>query len=119
MSAPGGGESGVLGDVVGDHGGGDFIHLKAAVCFGDLGRAEAEFASLFQEVAGDRKILVLHLLDVGDDLVDRKLLGCLADEQVLLGEVFRREYIDRLTLFQKKAAAGNSGLRNCCRCRHF
>ncbi len=34
---------------------------------------------------------MLHLLDVGHDLIDRELFRGLTDKLVLLGEVFRRE----------------------------
>ena len=110
MSAPGGGEAGVFGDVVGDDGGGDFVHFEAAVGFGNFGRAEAEFAGFLQQVAGDGEVLVLDLLDVGKDLVDGKLLRRLADELVLLGEVFGSEDFVGAAFFEQKAAAGDSGL---------
>lgn len=104
--------------MVGDHGGCDFVHLEAPVSLRNLGRTEPEFTGFFQQVASDEKILVLHLLDVGDDLIDGELLRCLANEQVLFGEVFGREDFVGLALFEKKAAAGDLGLRNCGRCRH-
>ena len=91
VRAPGGGEAGVLGDVVGDDGGGDLVHFQAAVGFGDLDAAQAEFAGLLQQIARDGEILVLDLLGVGQDLVDGELFRRLRDELVLLGEIFGRE----------------------------
>ena len=114
MRAPGGGEAGVLGDVVGDHGGSDLVHLQAAVGFGNLDPAQAQVACLLQQVAGDGEILVLHLLDVGQNLVERKFLGGLPDQLVLLGEVFRSKDFVNLALFEQKAAAGYLGAGNCC-----
>ena len=80
VSAPGGGEARVFGDVVGDDGGGDFVHFEAAVGFGNLDGAQAEFAGFFQQVAGDGEIFVLHLLDVGENFVDGEFFGSLGDE---------------------------------------
>ncbi len=112
-AAPGGGEAGVLGDVVGDDGGGDLVHLQAAVGFGNLDAAQAQVAGLLQQIAGDGEVLVLDLLDVGKDLVDREFFRGLADELVLLGEIFGSEDFVRLALFEQKAAAGNLGAGNC------
>ena len=112
VRAPSGGKAGVFGNVIGDDGGSDFIHFEAAVGFGNFDAAKAKFAGLFQKVAGDGEILVLDLLDIRKDLIDSKLLGCLPDELVLFGEVFRRENIFRRSRFEQKAAAGNSVLRN-------
>ncbi len=61
---PGGGEAGVLGDVVGDHGGGDFVHFQAAIGFGDFDSAQPQVAGLLQQIAGDGEVLMLHLLGV-------------------------------------------------------
>ena len=119
VSAPGGGEAGVLGDVVGDDGGRDFVHLQAAVGLGDFHRAQAQFAGLLQQIASDGKILVLDLLDVGNDLVDRELLRRLPDELVLLGEVFRSEDFVGPSGLEQEAAARNLGLRNCRGCHVF
>ena len=38
-AAPGGGEAGIFGDVIGDHGGGNFVHFEAAVGFRDFDTA--------------------------------------------------------------------------------
>ena len=61
-----------LADVVGDDGGGDFVHLEAAVGFGNIDAAQAQFPGFLQQIAGDGEIFVLHLLDVGHDFVDRE-----------------------------------------------
>ncbi len=47
VRAPRGGESRVLGDVVGYDRGGDFVHFEAAVGFRDFDTTQAEFAGLF------------------------------------------------------------------------
>ncbi len=75
--------------MVGDDGGGDLVHFQAAVGFRNFHRAEAELTRFLQQLAGDGEVLVLHLLDIGDNLVDGKLLRGLPDELVLLGEIFR------------------------------
>ena len=113
VRAPGGGKAGIFRDVVGNDGGGDFVHFEAAIGFGNLAPAEPEFAGFFQQIAGDGEILVLDLLDVGQDLIDRELFRCLPDQLMLLGEVFGREDFVGLALFEQKAAAGDFGLRNC------
>ena len=78
VSAPGGGEARVFRDVVGDDGGGDFVHFEAAVGFRDLGGAQAEFSGFLQQVARDGEVFVFDLLDVGENLVDREFFGGLA-----------------------------------------
>ena len=117
-AAPGGGKACVLGDVVGDHGGGDLVHFEAAVGFGNFDSAQAQVSGLLQQIARDGKVLVLHLLGVGQDLVDRKLLRRLPDQLVLLGEILRSEDFVSLALFEQKAAAGNFGAGNCGNCSH-
>ncbi len=113
VASPGGREAGVFRDVVGDDGGGDFIHFEAAVGFGNFNRAEAELSGFFQQIAGDREVFVFDLLDVGQNLVGRELFRRLRDELMLLGEVFGGEDLRGLTLFQQETAAGNLGIRNC------
>ena len=83
---------GILRDVIGDNGGGDLVHFKSAVGFGDFDRAQPEFAGLFQQFAGNGEILVLDLLGVRQDLVDGKLFRRLSDQLVLFAEIFRSEY---------------------------
>ena len=117
MCAPGGGEAGILGDVIRDHGGGDLVHLEAAVGLGNLDAAQAQVARLLQQVARDGEVLVFDLLDVGQDFVDGEFFRGLADQPVLLGEVLRSEDLVELALFEQKAAAGNPGAGNCsCGC---
>ncbi len=113
VSAPGGGEARVLGDVVGDDGGGDFVHFEAAVGFGNFDAAQSQVASLLQQIASDGEILVLHLLDVGQDFVDCEFLRGLPDQLMLLGEILRRENLVNLALFEQKAAARDFGAGNC------
>ncbi len=117
VRAPCGGKTGVLGDVIGDDGGSDFVHLETAVGLGNLDAAEAEVAGLFQQIAGNRVILMLDLLGLGQNFVDGKFFGRLPDHLVLLGKIFRGEYIGSLPLFEQEAAAENLGLRDCSR-RH-
>jgi len=105
--------------VVSDHRGGDFVHLQAAVGFGNLNSAEAEVAGLLQQVARNRKILVFDLLRLRQNFVDRKLFGRLPDHLLLLGKILWGEYIGSLPLFQQEAAAGNLALGNCYCGGHF
>jgi hypothetical protein len=113
VCAPGGGEASIFRDVVGDDRGGDFVHFEAAVGFGNLDGAQPEFAGFFQQVAGNREVLVLDLLGIRQNFVDGKFLRRLPDELVLLAEIFGRENVFGLPRFQQKAAAGNPGLGNC------
>ncbi len=117
-AAPGGRKAGVLGDVVSDYGGSDFVHLQPAVGFRNLHRTEPQFARLLQQVAGDGEILVLDLLDVGDDLVEGELFRRLPDKPVLLGEILRGEDFVGAAIFEQKTAAGDRCFRNCCYARH-
>ncbi len=91
--------------MVGDDGGGDLVHLQAAIGFRDFDAAQAQVAGLLQQIASDGEILVLHLLGVGKDFVDRELFRRLPDELMLLGEIFGSEDFVRLALFEQKAAA--------------
>ncbi len=118
VRAPGRGETGVLRDVVGDHGGGDFIHFEATVGFGDLDSAQTQFPGLLQQAAGNGEIFVLHLLHVRQDLVDGEFLRGLPNQLLLFGEVFGREDFVGTARFKQEAAAGDSGFGNCCGCGH-
>src|SRR5262245_11756275 len=103
MSAPSGGKSGVLGDVVGDDSCRDLVHFEATMSLWNLHGAQAEFTGLLQEIASYGKILVLDFLDVGYDLVDGELLRRLPDELVLLTEIFRREDFFGSAFFEEEA----------------
>ena len=92
MRAPGRRESRVFRDVVGDDRGGDFIHLQAAIGFRNLHPAQSQVAGLFQQVARNGEILVLHLFRVGQNLVDGELFCRLPDHPLLLGKIFRSKY---------------------------
>ncbi len=103
VGAPGGGESGVLGDVVGDNGGGDFVQFQSAVGFRYFNAAEAEVARLFQQVARDREVLMFDFLYLGQDFIDRELFRGLSNHLLLFSEVFRSKHVGSLPLFQQKA----------------
>ena len=118
MSTPSGSEPRILRDVVGDHSSGDFVHLKPAVSFRNLRRTQPQLTRLLQQIASDRKVFVLHLFNIGDDLIDGKLFRRLPDELVLLGEVFWSEDFIALPLFKKETTAGDPSSRNCSR-HHF
>ena len=57
----GDGEAGLLGDVLGDDGGGDLVHLEAAVLLGDVDGGEAEVCGFFEQAARDGEVLGLDL----------------------------------------------------------
>ncbi len=59
------GEAALLGDVVGDDGGGHLVHLEAAVLFGDVDGGEAEVGGLLDEAAGDAKSLASMASEAG------------------------------------------------------
>jgi len=111
VRAPGRAETGVLGDAVGDHCGGDLVHLEAAVGFGNFDAAQAQFARFFQQIARDGKVLVFDFFGLGKNFLDRELFGRLADHLMLLGEVFGSEDLGRLALFEQESAAQNLGFR--------
>ena len=100
MPAPCRGKACILRNVIGDDGGGDFVHLKPAVSFGNFDRAEPKLSCLLQQFPGNREILVLNLLDVRHDLVDGKFFRCLPNKLVLLGKIFRRKDFLRTALFE-------------------
>ena len=112
MASPRRRKSRILGNVVGDHRRGDLVHLQSTVGFGNFDAAQAEVSRLLQQCAGDGEVLVLDLLGLGQDFVDRELFGGLRDHLVLLGEIFGREDFGSLPLFQQKAAAEDLGLGN-------
>ena len=99
-----------LRDVVGDDGGGDFVHFEAAVGFGNFDAAQAQFAGLFQQIARDGEIFVLDLLGVGQDFVDGEFFRRLPDQLVLFGEIFGSEYFIGTAGFEQEAAAGDFGV---------
>ena len=118
VRAPGGGKPAVLGDMVGDDGGGDFVHFEPAIGFGNFDSAQAEVAGFFQQVARNREILVFDFIGLGKNLVVGKLFGGLPNHVLLLGKIFRGEDIGSLPFFEQEAAAGNLGFRHCGG-RHF
>ena len=89
MAAPSGREARVLCNVVGDDGGGNLVHLEAAVGLWNFDAAQSKFARLLEKLARDGEIFVLDLLHIGQDFVDCKFFRSLADELMLLGEIFR------------------------------
>ena len=102
VPAPCRSEARILGNVVGDHRGGHFIHFQAAVRFRNFDGAQAEFARLLQQFTRDGEVLMLDLLHIRQDLVDRKFFRGLRNQVVLLGKVFRCEDFIRLALLKKK-----------------
>ena len=117
MSAPGGCEAGVLGDVVGDDGGGDFVQFQSAVGFRYFNAAEAEVARLFQQIARDREVLMFDFFYLRQDFIDRELLCGLSNHLLLFSEVFGSKHVGSLPLFQQKATTEDLRLGNCS-CRH-
>src|SRR5256885_1677975 len=88
--------------MVCDHRGSYFVHFQAAVRFWNLDATEPKLASLFQQLAHYREILVLHLFDIWDDLVLSKLFRSLGNQTMLLVEIFRREYFLWLARFKQE-----------------
>ncbi len=109
MGGEGYGEAALLGDVVGDDGGGHLVHLEAAVLFGDVDGGEAEVGGLLDEAAGDGEVLGLDLVGGGDDLVEGEVGGGLGDLAVLLGEVLGEEAVRGRGVGDEEAAAWNDG----------
>ena len=116
MSAPGDTEASRFGNIVGDNGGGDLVHLHSAVLLGNVDRGQAKLTGFLDQVAADGEVFVLNLVDVRDDLFQRKLFGRLGDLAMLVGEVLRSEDLFGLNIFDEKAAACDFRLGNCCRC---
>ena len=65
----------------------------------DIHVGNANLAGLADQRAGDREILMLNLLDVGHDLVFRKLLSGLRNLLVLIGQIFKSENLVNTVLF--------------------
>ena len=103
----GDGEAALLGDVVGDDGGGHLVHLEAAVLLGDVDGGEAEVGGLLDEAAGDGEVLGLDLVGRGDDLVGGEVGGGLGDLALLFGEVFGEEAVGGGGVGDEEAAAGD------------
>ena len=116
------GEAALLGDVVGDDGGGDLVHLQAAVLLGNVDGGKAKLGGLLEEAASDGKVLGLDLIGDGNDLVGGKLGRGLGDLALLFGEVFREEAVLRRGVGDEEGAAGKNslvgGVRRDGRCGH-
>src|SRR2546426_6370726 len=112
MPAPRCRETGVFGDVVGDYGGSTLVHLQAAVSFWNFHPTQPQLAGFLQQLASDGEVLVLHLLDVRDNLVGSEFLRRLTNQLMLFGEILRREYFVGRALFEQKAAARDLGFGN-------
>ena len=111
------GEAPGLGDAVGNNRRRHLVHLHAAVLFRHVDRADAQFAGLLDQLAGERKIFVLDLVDVRDDLVIREIFRRLRNELMLLVEVFgSKHFLDRC-LVEQEAPAYDFAFGNACR-RH-
>ena len=99
----------MFGDVLGDDGGGDLVHLEAAVLFGDVGGGEAEFGGLLDEAAGDGEVLMLDGVGVGDDFVEGEVGGGLGDLAMLFGEVLGEEAFGGGGVGDEEGSAGGAG----------
>src|ERR1700739_1354627 len=113
MSAPGGREPGIFGDVVGDHGRRDLVHLEAAVSLGNLHSRKTQLPSLLQQVTRYLKFFLLDALDIGKNLIDCKFLRGLPNELMLLSKIFRCKDFGSLALFQKERPTRDLGLWDC------
>src|SRR5262249_17982853 len=80
---------------------------------------QAELTRLSDQFASNGEILVLHFVRVGNDFLDREFLSSLGDQQVLLGEIFRSEYLVERAILNQKAAACDLGSRCCGKRRHI
>src|SRR5207247_10542576 len=105
-------ETGVFGDVVGNYGGSNLVHLQAAVSFWNFHPTQPPLASFLEQLARDGEVPVLHLLDVRDNLVGSEFLRRLTNQLMLFGEILRREYFVGRALFEQKAAARDLGFGN-------
>jgi len=118
MSAPGGAETSIARETVGNQCGGDLIEFHAAVLLGDVGATQSELTCFPHQFAQEREILVLELFDVGDDFLDRELFRRARDQQMLLGEIFRSKYFLWLALLNQEAAASDFDIGHCSHSRH-
>ena len=116
VRTPGNAEASRFGNVIGDDGGSDFVHLHPAVLFRNVYRRETEFAGLLDEIACDSKFLMLDLLEIRNDLFQCKLFRSLSDLAMFVSEVFRCENFLRLTIFYQETATGDFRFRNRCGC---
>src|SRR5207247_8897982 len=81
------------------------VHLQAAIRFRNFHLAQPQLASFLEQLARDGEVLVLHLLDVRDNLVGSEFLRRLTNQLMLFGEILRRQYFVGRALFEQKAAA--------------
>src|SRR4029077_391261 len=110
MRPPADTEAAAHGNMVSDDARGYLVHVRAAVLFGNIDVGEAKFTRLLDQIAADLPVLVLDLLDIGQDLIAGKLVGGLRDLPMLVSKVFWREDFFDVTLFDEKASACDLGL---------
>src|SRR5437763_172993 len=105
VSAKGHAEAAGDGEMLGDDGRGNLVHIGAAVLLRDVNVGDADLAGLADQRARDRKFLVLDLLDVGKDFVLRELVCSLRNLPVLVRQVLRREDLVNLVFFNEETSA--------------
>ena len=119
VSAPGCAEAAVLRQTIGDDGGSDFIHLHAAVLFGNINAAQPKFSCLLHQFPGDGEVFVLHLVNIGNNFLVGEFFCGLRNEQVLLAEIFWSENILRRAFLDQEAAAADFVSRYCSNRSHI
>ncbi len=100
--------------MFGNDGGGNLVHLRAAVFFRNVDVGDADLAGLADQLACDGKFLVLDLLDVGQNLILRKLLRRLCNLPVLFAQVLECEDVIELVFFNQETPADEFCLRGNC-----
>ncbi len=118
VCAPGRAETAIFGKAVGNDGRGDFVHLHAAILFGNVDAAQPEFARLPHQFPGDGEVLVFHFFDVGNDLFAGKFFRGLRDQQMLVAEIFRGENLV-WSAFPDQEAAARKFVRYCSQRGHI
>src|SRR5208283_318739 len=120
MRAHGDDEAAAFGHVIGNDGGRDLVHVRAAILGGNVSVGKAHFSGLLQQVDRDLPFLVLDLLHGGEEFVDRKIIREFGDHLVVFGKVFGGKYVLQVMVFEQKASARGLGLRDrCCRRCHI
>ncbi len=120
VCAHGDDEAAALGHVIGNDGGRDLVHVRAAILRRNVSVGQAHFGGLLQQVDRDLPFLVLDLLHGGEEFVDRKFIREFRDHLVVFGKVFGGEYVLQFMVFEQKASARGLGLRDrCCRRCHI
>ena len=88
-------ERGVHADFFGQHRRGDFVELRAAVCFRNSRAEQTDFAGFFQQRRHQAFFVLFELGDQRKHFLGDEFRGGLADQALVVGDVRGREDVGR------------------------